>query len=1234
MKRWLLCVALLVASIGHAANLKILSPAEWSYISNRGEVRVAVFDEAGIDPNTPPLVGEFYNLNLNYLKRVSTELGIKLKFIEFQTVEDISLALESNQVDLAVGFNYDGQGFEPFISSHPFIKSSVAYWSLSETKDTTAPDFRWACVEDSIYCDVLSKQGFSNTTPTKTFENAISGVRRGDYDAVLASYISLSEYLNQSDELRGTLHTPEWGGLVNAHIVANKSQDKLIKIINKIIKLIEQESYLFTKNNPYHVADMANIAYRVKNEHQDLVRYSFDDDTFPLLFRDPQGQLSGYIHDLLALIESRTELRFQYVEPNGDYTLVEMLERGEIDLIPYSLKEMTSRETLDSTDTILSFRYYGVSLVDKPNYTAKIDGVLLASSKSKLGVKEQVFGNEMKMFTTPKTILRALEAGKIEKAYIREDIIDMIISSHADDDYVIDRKDFKTLNAVMAVSASKPLLTNLLNNVVRTWDGNELQKIKNSYDPFHVVYGVDYRDLTLILVGIIGVILLLAGLGYLWFKNLNLQMIIKENDAQASRLEKKFLQSVIEQFPAQVFIHNSQDDLLLSSCIKYRKGECSQCDLINRKDATNIVDRKQRQAVLQSDQTIQRTVDVTNCALDIETIEYTCKRITANNNDYVLTILNDISEKQKQERELIAAKQKAEEAISVREKFLASMSHELRTPIAGMSGLLEMLMGRITDGESRMLLSNISVSARQLNMLVNDILDFSKLEANQLKLDMRECSLLKATGDVLRTHMAAAQDKGLNLQYHFAPTNIETITFDTLRYAQIVNNLLSNAIKFTEKGDIQVDVSLDDTSIKMSVTDSGCGMSPQQVQHVFSPFVQADNSIARKYGGTGLGLSIVAQLVELMGGELNLSSIEGLGTRVDLQLPHQPIKRYKTNAVPLKVINRTQYPEINDWLSYWGFTNAEHSSTQTVLICDDVNTPNQDFDSLIRICPTLFGFKQVFGNEHKLTGTPLFPDLLFETLSGLDKDEVYAQEQQNLTFNGRVLVAEDNPINQLVISKQLQELGVKADIVDDGAQALTQLKTYPDAYQLLITDCHMPVMDGYELVRQIRTSPSGYQNMVIIGCTAEDSRIAHDKAKQVGFDNILYKPYGIDKLRSVIEQSATVTSNQVCKFVTWLEAFSEQEAETIAQVFIDSMLDDLNSLKKESISGTEARKLAHKVKGGASTLGITQLAETAHKVEREAEQVAKHALLPLVSSLVTAMEEQIEHAQRYQRGER
>lgn len=1165
-----------------------------------------------------------YKLIVEYVKNIYKDINLGVRFVEFETVEEIKQALDSNLVDLALYPQQSTMLDDKYIYSNEIGESSITYWTTQPQNEEAS---RWVCVVGSIYCDVLKKLGFEDIQYVKSLHTAVKSVFSKDRDAVLADYITLSGYLKASDELKGTLEVPEWGGAITTRLMANVDRGELINIINNKIKNLHL-------SNPHYEMDITNVDLKKNHKGSDVIRYSFDDNIFPLFFRNQNGNLTGYLYDMLKLIESSTGLRFEFIEKSKDNTLIEMLNIGDIDLIPYSLNLNDYTGVTASTNNIISFRYYGVSLSSPTIKSKNIDGVLFGQSKEGLGIREKIFGSDVIFYSNPKLILKSLKLGDIKKAYIREDVIDIIASSDANDNYLIDRGDYKTVDAVMTVSIGNFSLIQLLNDSFETWDDHEIKKIKNSYDPFHVVYGFDYQLLLRVILVVITITIIFGFILYLWFENLSLQCIIKERDAKKFEVENKFLQSVITQFPSQVFIHNESDELLLSNCKKLKYGRCesNSCQIrVSGIENKLLLNDKIRGEVLSTGDSVKKIMDVTNCSLGIETIEYICKRVTANDENYILTIINDISLDKQQERELVLAKQKAEDAISIRDKFLASMSHELRTPIAGMVGLLEMLSIRATDEEDRVLLSNVSSSARQLNVLVNDILDFSKIEAHQLKLDSRECEILRETGEIVRIHQTVAHEKGLILKYYFAPTTIKIISFDSLRYGQILNNLLSNAIKFTEQGEVTINVEVDIDSLNVSIVDSGCGMSAEQQQNIFSPFVQADNSIARKYGGTGLGLSIVSELTNLMGGKLAIISEEGVGTKVDLMIRHEFVSEYPKTQHKLHFDDLSDLPIVSTWLSFWGFTNGE-PATKKVLICKDIPSSfSTEYMHSICLDSGTFGFKKNNGNITTLSRLPFFPDLLLDTLLSISEPSKARAVPMKTLFEGSVLVAEDNPINQLVIRKQLNTLGLDAHIFDNGAEALESLKSSNNHYHLLVTDCHMPVMDGFELVNIIREMSPKFDSLKIIGCTAEDSRFVHDTAKLVGFDRVLYKPYGLDKLCGVIDD-LFLYKNKPNDY--WLDLICEQEVIQLKQVFIKTMSDDLAELNQIIEKPMLIKKLAHRIKGGASILGIESIALAAKEVESNIESTCSVKIEALIEPLINDIVQHINWAENYTRGDR
>ena len=1216
-----------------------MSQSDREYLESLGKIKVAVLSDKGRLVNTTSFQGEFYNINVAYLKKISNELGLKIEFYEFDHPAEITSALYTREVDLILDFNsYDVSNKVGLFYSAPIFKSSVAYWSNKSTVGKRLDELKWVCVSGSIFCSILEQQNITNTIKVANFKQGTEKVLDSEDEVFLDSYISLAEYLNSSDNVSSSIATPPWGGFVYAQIVSIEENQRLIELIDKIVKRSIESDHLINSFSPYHFSDMINMAFRNSN-YSNVVRYSFDDDSFPLLFRNEDGTLSGYLKDVLDLISSRTTLEFEYVSSESSQAAHAMLESNEIDLIPYSLTTNESNQSIEYTDSFMSFTYYAVSLANSTAAENGRKGVLLSESKKHIDVKNQLFGVNTEVYRESKKILSALEQGEIDVAYIRDDIIEIIISSHADDEYFVDRSMPIALNIAMAVSTQRLSLINVLNSIFRTWDQNELNKIKNSYDPFNVVYGYEEKYLYQVALGFVFVFLLSVVFFSLLQKNMKLKVIIKEKDAASTRIENEFLNSVIRQIPSIVFIYDDQANIRYTNCSKYLCSECDNCHITN--DGIGYKNRDTFNDIFKKNLTVKDSCRTHSCPLDMEMMEYVCKKINLNDREYILTVINDVTEKNQRESDLENAKQKAESAIQARDKFLASMTHELRTPIAGMVGLIEMLGAKIKDEEETLLINNISSSARQLNVLVNDILDFSKLEADQLKLSPFDCDVLRETSEVLRVHKIAANKKGIHLKYNFKATKVRLVSIDGLRYSQILNNLLSNAIKFTDLGSVALEVELTEESINFLVTDTGCGMSTQVLATVFSPFVQADSSIARKYGGTGLGLSIVSELVELMKGKLNVESIENLGTKMSVSLPHQLVSTYKGQLSCLDIHFGDVSQNIKDWVGMWSAgPEDEEVKTQdvphTILITSDHETDESDgsYEQRIVFTDDVEGFKQIVQEKILLSNAPIFPDLLFECLYQHRDKAMICPPLEFEQLQGTVLVAEDNPINQLVIRKQLEQLGLTVNMVDDGEAAYHAIMEHPDGIDLLITDCHMPNMDGFELSSKIRNEANLDKHLTIIGCTAEDSSIVRSKSNESGFDHILFKPYGIEKLRNLLEACLLNNENKAAVTTHWLDKYSEEEVEQLRKISVACLTSDLQKLEEQQDDLPSLKKIVHKIKGGALSLGIEDLAKIIYKVERSIKSDRRAELQSELVLLADIMRANIELIENYHRSEK
>ncbi|MEM6999299.1 MAG: response regulator [Pseudomonadota bacterium] len=538
----------------------------------------------------------------------------------------------------------------------------------------------------------------------------------------------------------------------------------------------------------------------------------------------------------------------------------------------------------------------------------------------------------------------------------------------------------------------------------------------------------------------------------------------------------------------------------------------------------------------------------------------------ADDADMMLT-LSDISDLHYKQLELSAAKDEAEAATAARTRFLANMSHEIRTPMNGVIGMTSLLMNTKLGREQSSYVETIRSSGEALLTIINEILDFAKIEAQQIQLEEQVFDLEQCCADALDVVSSIAGQKGLELILDMQPQLSRPVRGDVQRLRQVLVNLLSNAIKFTEQGEIRLTVQaangqaeLDNTAqrLEFAVRDTGIGIPEQKINSLFDAFVQADESTTRRFGGTGLGLSISRSLVELMGGEIGVSSREGKGSTFSFYITAQCLPNDTLDKLPdltgRKVLavddNLTNQRVLNGMLDWLGVDYEMFSSpfdllaalehTQPELIITDMAMPDMDgvglasavderldqpppivlLTSLDRGDVDWNRFANVlrkptrptdlyFAIAHSLAGTPLLRD----TRNTFSPQEDWQGES--------VLLAEDNLVNQKVARQMLKKFGVQVDIANNGREAIEMLSK--TAYRLVFMDVQMPELDGLEATRLIRVEedlPQPY----IIAMTANAMAEDRVECEAAGMDDFVAKPVRIQDLDQALQRASASLS--------------------------------------------------------------------------------------------------------------
>ena len=1030
-----------------------LTPVQRDWLTARQELVLGTSA-----PDYPPFDiatrgNEYQGLTADYAGVIGNALGLPVRVQRFPSRAAAVAALKNGQIDLlgsANGYEASTQGLalsRPYAIDQPVL--------VTREDETRALDTGLDGMRLSMLYHYLPPEEINATYPQAellTFESstqALNAVAFEQADVFIGDTVSTHYLISRGHLPR--LRMANFGKheavgfsfalrdddrmlltLVDAALEAQSSSTR-----NDIFKRWSASSGSLLTDRKLQLSPREDQWLR---EHP-VMRVVVNDTAAPLTFFDNNDRLRGIVADLLELIRLRTGLRFNIQRASGDGDMIEQLESGRADIIATHSTDTRRGSALQVSRPYLESAYVlvGRGGADQPSSLKLLKGKRVAVPRD---------SSVAALLATrhPQVRQVATESAYYAMALLGSGAVDAVIATLIDANHMVATGSDLVIRSTvgtepatfsMATTAQASELASILDKALLSISPEELGVINSRWRDHGVrddTYWRHYRKVILQVVGVIGMLLVLA---LIWNARLRRQIKQRQRAERALNDQLEFMGALLNGTPHPMYVRDHEGRLQSCNDSYLQAVGASPEQVIGKRlEDTPFCDCDYTQQIQEEYQRVmaQGKPLIMDRPLRLKDQELTIYhwilpyRDSLGEMQGIIGGWIDISERRNLVQDLRLAKQQADDANRAKSTFLATISHEIRTPMNALIGMLELALRRADQGQlDRPALEIAHHSAQDLLGLIGDILDIARIESGHLTLAPEPVDLAMLVESVGRVFDGLARHKGLALKVAITDAAHCHVMLDPLRFKQVLSNLVSNAIKFTEQGQVRISVKLrngnerDAPILDLEVRDSGIGIHEEDVQRLFTPFAQANPYSDGARAGTGLGLVISRNLCTMMGGELSLQSLQGVGTRVRLVMP---------------------------------------------LRCVDPEEP------LPRMATDI--------------------------------------EQPDTRM--KILVIDDHPANLLLMAQQLSYLGLRQESARDGREGLRKWRE--GCFDVLIVDCNMPGMNGYELARTVRAEEHlhGRPRCTMLGYTANAQPEVRQQCLDAGMDDCLLKPIGLQLL--------------------------------------------------------------------------------------------------------------------------